>query len=154
MTVSVLIDDDALQARLIVDNLRSIEFTVLWTRQGWDGLVTAHQVRPDLIILDWDVPQALELLVLLRSNRSLSKTCLLLIATRCPPRYYHQKLNVSGCIEKPVDADVLIQQVQRIVQPAAVALAATRPAVAQFAAPAPAHPYDDLEAQDLSGAVL
>jgi DNA-binding response OmpR family regulator len=117
MAVTLLIDDDPLQARLIIDNLSMTGHKVLWTRQCWESLLTVHSVRPDLVLVDCAVPQWVELLTLLRAIRNFSKTPVLLVCVRRPSHYYLKKLDIASCIDKPFSAEALVEQVQRITQP-------------------------------------
>ena len=115
MAVIVLITDDVPQGRMIRDNLWPIGHEVLWSYQPWDGVLLAHRVRPDLIIIDCALPRVREALTLLRAVRGLATTPLLLIATQRLPRYYLEKLAVSDCIGQPLDAELFVQQVQRVI---------------------------------------
>lgn len=117
MSIVVLLDGDPLQARLIADNLSTVGHTVLWVRHGLEGLVLIHRVRPDLVLADIAVPDCFEVLTLLRALRGLEQTPLLLLASCGPPQYRQQKLAIGGWINKHLDADELIQQVQRILVP-------------------------------------
>jgi DNA-binding response OmpR family regulator len=112
MSIVVLIDGDPLQARLVVDNLRTIGHVVLWAQQAWDGLLLIHRIRPDLVITDSAVPQCFDVLTLLRAMRGLSRLPLLLITSHRPPNSCLKKLGISGCIDKHLDAEQLVQQVQ------------------------------------------
>lgn len=112
MAVVALIGDDRLQARLIMDNLRSAEHNVVWAKHSWAGLLLAFQIRPDLIVVDCDVFQWDELLTLMSSMPSLRDTPRILIGSYCPPEYYLRKFGVVSCMERYLDAEALVQQVQ------------------------------------------
>jgi DNA-binding response OmpR family regulator len=114
MALIVLIDGDPLQARLVIDNLKSVGHTVLWTTDGWDGLLLAHRVRPNLLIVDCGVAQWTELLTLLRAMRSLRKTPLALITLRRPPEHLLRKWSIATCINRHLDAEALVTTVQQL----------------------------------------
>lgn len=118
MSRVVLIDDDPLQARLIVDNLGTVGHVVVWARHSWDGLLLIHRVRPDLVIADSAVLQCCEMLTILREMRSLRQMPLLLIASRRPPKSTIKQLLIADWIDRHFDAEMLVQQVQAVVQPA------------------------------------
>lgn len=118
MAVTVLVDDDALQARVISDNLQMNGHIVLWERTSWTALLVAHRVRPDLIIVDSAVPQTVEFMKLVRMIRGLNRVSLFVIASRRLPQYYLSKLGVSGSIDKPFDAAGLVQEIERSIHPA------------------------------------
>lgn len=129
MALIVLIDGDPLQARLITDNLGTLGHIVQRATGSWDGLILAHRIRPDLIMVDCGIAQWSEFLTLARTMRGLSRTPILLIASRCPPQYFLRKLAVAGCIAKHFDAAVLVQQVEHLLlQPHVALLADEEPA--------------------------
>jgi DNA-binding response OmpR family regulator len=119
MPVILLIDEDPLEARLIVDHLMLSDHVPLWAGESWDGLVMYRRVRPDLIIMAAPTPKALEWLQMLRLMRGTSTTPVLLIADRCPSQYYLAKLDVADCLVKPVDTEVLLQQVHNVLRQSA-----------------------------------
>lgn len=114
MGLIVLIDGDPLEARLVIDNLKSVGHTVLWTTDGWEGLLLAHRVRPDMLIVEGSVAQWTELLTLVRAMRSLRKTPLALITLRCPPEHLLRKWNIATCIDRHLDAEALVTTVQEV----------------------------------------
>lgn len=114
MAVVLLIENDALQARWIHDNLRLIGHSVLWTHNEWDSLLTIHRVHPDLIIIDDTVAQAIQLLSLIRALRGICRTPVLFFTSNTISQYYCEKLSISNCMDKPVDAGQLVHQVQNI----------------------------------------
>jgi DNA-binding response OmpR family regulator len=122
MGIVVLLDGDALRARLINDNLATVGHVVLWANQSWDGLLLIHRVRPNLIIVDSGLSGYTELLKLVRAMRGLERAPLLLLASRQPAQYDVQKFALAGWIHKHFDAEDLVQQVQRTLQPPAVPL--------------------------------
>jgi DNA-binding response OmpR family regulator len=112
MAVVALIDADPLQARLITDNLRSVGHIVVWAERGWDGLVLVYNIRPDMVIVDCDVPQWRDLLHILRSMRTFSTVPRILIAGRAPSAYSLHQLGVTHCIERYFNAEDFVDQIQ------------------------------------------
>lgn len=117
MALVVLIDSDPLQARVISDNLESVGYHVVWAHQVWDGLLSIHRLRPDLIVVDTGVPQWNEVLRVLRKMRGLEAIPAVLIAARCPAQYELQRLAVTACLEQHFDAQQLVDCVQQILRP-------------------------------------
>ena len=116
MAAIVLISHDVHHARMILDKLRPIGHDVWWKRRGWDGLLLAHRVQPDLIVVDCALPQVVDALILLRDLRSVARTRLLLVAPHLLPQHYLKKFAASACIDQPFDAEILVQQVQYLLQ--------------------------------------
>lgn len=114
MAVVVLIDDDPLQARLIIDNLGADEHIVVWVQRSWEGLLLTYQLRPDLLLLDCGVAQWHELLLLMRSIPSLDDLPRILITNQHPSAYYLKKFGVVDCLDRHLDAETLVQQVQQV----------------------------------------
>ena len=117
MRIVVLLDADALRARLINDNLATVGHVVLWSSQSWEGLLLANRVRPNLMIVDSTLPGYTDLLQLLRAMRGLDRVPLLVIASRQPPQYLVQKFALAGWIDSHFDAERLVQQVQSVLAP-------------------------------------
>jgi len=117
MALVVLIDADPLQARLVTDNLASVGHHVVWSHQGWDGLLSIHRLRPDLIVVDTGVPQWNDVLRVVRKMRGLEAIPAVLIAPRSPAQYELQRLAVSACVAKHFDAQQLVDCVEEILRP-------------------------------------
>ncbi len=115
MAVIVLLDDDPLQARLIIDNLETMGHKVLWAQQSWEALLTVHRMRPDLVLMECAVPQWVEFLTLLRALQGCCKTPVLLICAYRPPRSLLKQLGIVSCIDKSFSAETLVEQVQGII---------------------------------------
>lgn len=111
MAVICLLDDDPLQARVIVDNLQAMGHSVVWARHGWDALLLTRRVHPNLVLVDCATAQWLELLTILRTIRGFDTTPLVLLCAHYPPRYYLKKLGVVCTISKPFSAALLLEQV-------------------------------------------
>lgn len=117
MAMIALLDDDPLQARLIIDNLTMMNYNVLWAQQCWEGLLIVHRVRPDLVLLDCAVPQWIEFVTMLRALRGFRKIPVLLICANRPPSSLCKKLGIVGYIEKSFSAETLVEQVQQVISP-------------------------------------
>lgn len=117
MAVVCLLDDDPLQARFIIDNVHTTSHTVVWTRHSWDALLTMQRVRPNLLVVDCDVPQWVEFLTVLRTTRSFGTTPAVLLCAQAPAHYYVRKLGITKTIAKPFGAAALIEHISAVLNP-------------------------------------
>ena len=53
----LIIEDEPNQADLIQFNLEQDGYEVYKAKDGEEGLTTAHEILPDLILLDWMIPK-------------------------------------------------------------------------------------------------
>ena len=57
MEVSILIaDDEPNQLELMSYNLKKAGFSIIRSENGEDALIKVEDLRPDLVILDWMMP--------------------------------------------------------------------------------------------------
>jgi CheY-like chemotaxis protein len=90
---------------------------LLWARDGQEGIEKADQSRPDLILLDIQLPimDGYEVARRLRSNPALSKTPILAV-TSYAMTGDREKALMAGCngyIEKPIDPDNFLPQIDK-----------------------------------------
>lgn len=52
----LIIEDESAQAQVLTYNLEASGYSVLWAERGEDGVQQARLHRPELIILDWMLP--------------------------------------------------------------------------------------------------
>ena len=53
----LIVDDEAAQLELVAFTLRKAGFETVTARDGWDALIEVDRAHPDLIILDWMLPE-------------------------------------------------------------------------------------------------
>lgn len=83
----LVVEDDPVICRTLMDNLISAGFNVLQAKDGVDGLVTASVHHPDLILLDILMPQmdGLTMMQKLRSQDEWGKKVPIIILTNLSP---------------------------------------------------------------------
>jgi CheY-like chemotaxis protein len=95
--------------KLIRANLEALGFEVQDAVSERHALQRLEEGRPDLILLDLDLPAGIDLL---------SPVPVLLIAGEPPDRGLLQRADVQGHLLKPFAASGLLEQVQRILSAA------------------------------------
>src|SRR5262249_56445683 len=75
----LLIEDDADTARSLSKGLKEAGFSVVWCRNGVDGLHLATSEHWDVVILDRMLPGDVEGLSIIRAIRTLRKTTPVLV---------------------------------------------------------------------------
>ncbi len=81
MTTILLIEDAAELARVVRRALEAEGFRVAWAADGAEGLALHARERPDLVVLDWMLPQ-LDGLEVLRRMRLVAPTPVLMLTAR------------------------------------------------------------------------
>ena len=100
--------------KLIRANLEPLGIAVWEAVSGRHGLQLLDEGRPDLILLDLDLPDALHLLETLRSFEEDGRISILVLAGEPPSRHWPGSGQVEGYLQKPFSASVLLQQVRKM----------------------------------------
>lgn len=109
------IEDNEQNLYLITFILKTSGFDVLQARSGEEGIETARDTHPDLILLDIQLPgmDGYEIARRLRVNPELAHTPLVAV-TSYAMLGDREKALESGCdgyIEKPINPDTFVQQI-------------------------------------------
>ena len=117
----LLIDDDADTRRVLRDFLTGQGFVVHTAREGQHALHVLEKLDPpDVILLDYKMPvmDGKQFLSILRRTPRLQQVPVVILsaATR---EWSGAHLEVEEVLSKPVDLDVLLNSVQRILAPPA-----------------------------------
>lgn len=115
------IEDNEQNLYLITFILQAKGYEVLQARSGEEGLRLAEQCRPDLILLDIQLPEmdGYEVARRLRENPSLAKTPIVAV-TSYAMAGDREKALASGCdgyIEKPINPETFVSLVERHLPP-------------------------------------
>jgi CheY-like chemotaxis protein len=90
---------------------------VLWAKDGQEGIDKAERLKPDLILLDIQLPvmDGYEVSRRLRSNAKLSKIPIVALTSYAMAGDREKALEAgcSGYIEKPIDPDTFITQIDQ-----------------------------------------
>ena len=80
----LLVEDEPAQREMLVYNLEAEGFDVITADNGEDGLLLVEENEPDLIILDWMIPQpsGLEVCRRLKSNPKTRQIPLIMLSAR------------------------------------------------------------------------
>jgi CheY-like chemotaxis protein len=109
------IEDNEQNLYLITFILKTAGYDVLQARSGEEGIETARDTHPDLILLDIQLPgmDGYEIARRLRINPELARTPLVAV-TSYAMLGDREKALESGCdgyIEKPINPDTFVQQI-------------------------------------------
>ena len=112
----LVVEDDKDLISLIKFNLKSEGFNVLLSPNGEDGLFTAKEEKPDLILLDWMLPilSGIEVLQRLKNNKDTKSIPVIFITAKGEENDKIRGLN-SGAddyIVKPFSTKELIARIK------------------------------------------
>jgi len=111
------IEDNEQNFYLVNVLLKTRDYQVLWAHDGREGIEMAIQTRPDLILLDIQLPvmDGYEVAGSLRSNPELSQIPIIAV-TSYAMAGDREKAMSAGCIgyiEKPIDPDTFLTQIEK-----------------------------------------
>ena len=103
----LVVDDEADLRSTIQTRLKWNKFNVLTASNGQEGLETAAAEKPDLILLDNNMPvmTGLEMLARLRENPELKETPVIMLTAVCEPQDIAAAslFGVADYVTKPFD---------------------------------------------------
>lgn len=112
----LVIEDNAQNLYLVTFILEKHGYTVYQATSGDDGLCLANEVRPDLILLDIQLPVMDGYTVAreLKKNPLLFSIPIIAVTSYAMPgdKETALKAGCSGYIEKPIDPDTFMDQVE------------------------------------------
>lgn len=115
MALIILIEDDARSAELVIKVLTPHEHQILHAADGVTGLRLIHENKPDLILLDLDLPDLDGKAVANRVRTSPITKHIPIVAvsanTTTKARQLAIAFGCNGFIEKPIDTREFPQQV-------------------------------------------
>ncbi len=111
------IEDNEQNYYLVNVLLKTKDYRVLWAHDGQEGIDKAEQSRPDLILLDIQLPvmDGYEVARRLRSNPELSRTPIVAVTSyaMAGDREKAMSAGCNGYIEKPIDPDTFLTQIDK-----------------------------------------
>jgi two-component system, cell cycle response regulator DivK len=115
----LIVEDNELSMKLFHDLLEAHGYQTLQTRDGMEALRIAREHRPDLILMDIQLPEisGLEVTKWLKEDDEL-RSIPVIAVTAFAMRGDEEKFREGGCedyIAKPISVARLIQTVQRFV---------------------------------------
>jgi two-component system cell cycle response regulator DivK len=117
----LVIEDNEQNMYLVNFILEKHGYQVIQARNGEDGVSQARQGKPDLILLDIQLPVMDGYAVAreLRKNEVLAKVPIVAVTSYAMPGDRENALaaGCTGYIEKPIDPDTFITQVEQYLNP-------------------------------------
>jgi two-component system cell cycle response regulator DivK len=121
MTKTVMIvEDNELNMKLFNDLLEANEYNIIQTRDGLEALKLARQHKPDLNLMDIQLPEVsgLEVTKWIKEDDNL-KSIPIIAVTAFAMKGDEEKIREGGCeayIAKPISVATFLQTVQRFLQ--------------------------------------
>ncbi len=115
----LVVEDNDLNMKLFHDLLEAHGYNILQTKDGMEALRLAREHRPDLILMDIQLPEVsgLEVTKWLKEDESL-KTIPVIAVTAFAMKGDEEKIREGGCeayIAKPISVTNFLQTVERFV---------------------------------------
>ena len=116
----MIVEDNELNMKLFHDLLDAHGYRTLQTRNGIDALKIARERRPDLILMDIQLPEVsgLEVTKWIKEDDNL-KSIPIIAVTAFAMKGDEEKIREGGCeayIAKPISVATFLQTVQRFLQ--------------------------------------
>jgi two-component system cell cycle response regulator len=113
------VDDSRIQRLAIIEAFRPYDCVIVQATNGEEGLLAVHEQRPDLILLDYNMPvlDGLGMLIRLRADPELKRTPVIMLTANAAPATIAAvaRLGVRDYITKPFDNDALIAKIARLI---------------------------------------
>jgi two-component system cell cycle response regulator DivK len=115
----LIVEDNELNMKLFNDLLEAFGYKTLKTRDGKSGLAMAAQHKPDLIIMDIQLPEmsGLDVTRRLKADPSL-KHIPVIAVTAFAMRGDEQRIRQEGCeayLSKPISVQAFIEAVRKFI---------------------------------------
>ena len=120
----LVVEDNDLNMKLFHDALEARGYNVLQAKDGMEGWRMAREHRPDLILMDIQLPgvSGLEVTKWLKDDESL-KSIPVIAITAFATDGHEEKIRGGGCdayIVKPISIPSFLQTVERLAKPLVV----------------------------------
>jgi len=116
----LVVDDEKDLLDLIEYNLKKEGFEVLKAENGEQGIQTAREEKPDLVLLDIMMPKmdGLEVCDVLREDKDLSRIPIIFLTARSDEKTEVEGLNKGGddYITKPISTTKLISRIKAVLR--------------------------------------
>jgi two-component system cell cycle response regulator len=113
------VDDSSVLRMALVELFKPYECTLLQAADGEAGLVVAREHRPDLILLDYNMPvlDGIGMLKRLREEPEIRRTPVIMLTANSAPTTIATvaRLGVRDYVTKPFDGPLLLSKVARLV---------------------------------------
>ena len=117
MRIKVLIiEDNEQNMYMLTYLLQSENYDVIQAYNGPDGIIAAKNDKPDIILLDIQLPEmdGYTVAVKIRENKELKKTPIIAVTSYAMPGDREKAIEsgATGYIEKPINPDTFISQME------------------------------------------
>ena len=116
----LIIEDEPNQADLIQFNLEQDGYEVYKAKDGEEGLTTAHEILPDLILLDWMIPKMSgpDVCRKIRKSQDIKETPIIMISAKSEEqdKVFGLDLGVDDYISKPYSIKELLARVRAAIR--------------------------------------
>ena len=116
----LIIEDEPNQADLIQFNLEQDGYEVYKAKDGEEGLTTAHEILPDLILLDWMIPKMSgpDVCRKIRKSKDIKETPIIMISAKSEEqdKVFGLDLGVDDYISKPYSIKELLARVRAAIR--------------------------------------
>ncbi|MEF9992578.1 MAG: response regulator transcription factor [Romboutsia sp.] len=121
MNTKVLVIDDEMHiVELLKFNLETSNYEVHYSYDGFDGFIKAKEIRPDLILLDWMLPNisGIDVLKKIRSDESLKNIPVIMLTAKNMESNKIEGLEVGAddYITKPFSIKELLARVSSVLR--------------------------------------
>jgi len=118
MATILVVEDELDVQKVVAKRLTSRGFTVHCASDGYQAVQKTHEIAPDLIVLDLQLPagDGLSVLRKLRLSDATKKTYIVVL-TGMTNELYKQSVLIEGVdayLQKPYDAQVLLDTIDKI----------------------------------------
>jgi two-component system cell cycle response regulator DivK len=119
----LIVEDNELNMKLFHDLLEAHGYKTLQTRNGIDAIAIARRHRPDLIIMDIQLPEVsgLDVTKWLKEDDTLRHIPIVAV-TAFAMKGDEERIREGGCeayVSKPISVALFIETINRFIQPAA-----------------------------------
>lgn len=120
MGFQILTVDDSKTIRTIIKQVLSeFDCRVLEASNGMEGLQAILKERPDLVILDIDMPEmnGLDMLKKVRNNDDITNTPVIMLTSKAKPENIRvaKELDIVAFLAKPFNRQLLIERISKVV---------------------------------------
>ncbi len=112
--VILVVDDDAPILMLMQNLLREFGFLPLTAQTGAKAVEIVREHRPDLILLDRNMPgmSGDQVIVSVRSEQGLERVPILILSGEPMERDELKRIRADGAVQKPFDISVLVEKIR------------------------------------------
>lgn len=119
-TSLLVVEDSRIQAKVLADKLKSVGYEVRVAENGKIGLAMVHEMKPDLVISDIEMPEmtGYELCSAIKSDPDLRKIPFILLSTLSDAQDIIKGLHcgADNYVTKPYEPDFLVSRVAALLE--------------------------------------